>query len=79
MPVASFAVPRAISNNVLSNPYLNCVRSRRRYGTFVKLLGLHNLAKVQAIVAPTNTSRDQVSRTLDGPDTSQPETYDIAL
>ena len=49
------------------------------YGTFVKLLGLHNLAKVQAIVPPTNTSREQVSRTLDGPDTNQPETYDIAL
>ena len=61
------------------NPYIYCVRSRRYYEAFVKLLGLHNLVKVQAIVAPTCTPPDQVSRTRDVTDIVQPETNDIAL
>ena len=61
------------------NPYIYCVRSRRYYEAFVKLLGLQNLVKVQAIVAPTCTPRDEVSRTRDVTDIVQPETHDIAL
>ena len=61
------------------NPYIYCVRSRRYYEAFVKLLGLHHLVKVQAIVAPTCTPRDEVSRTRDVTDIVQPETHDIAL
>ena len=61
------------------NPYIYCVRSRRYYAAFFKLLGLQNLVKVQAIVAPTHTPRDQVSGTRDVTDIVQPETHDIAL